>query len=105
MAGPRLVTQPEARPSATEESTSRFEKHFRTQNAALREKFLTDLEAKKRGVTEEKYRIGEVMAELIGPGEHHNRKLVTKQESSARILLEERTAAVTLTNEERADRL
>ena len=95
-AGTRLLTQPRAPPSAAEESTSRFEKQFRTQNAALREKFLTDLEAKKRGVLEEKYRIGEVMAELIGPAEHHNRELVTKQESYERILLEEKTAAVTL---------
>ena len=57
VAGPRLLTQPEAPPSAAEESTSWFEKQFRTQNAALREKGLTDLEAKKRGVMEEKYRI------------------------------------------------
>ena len=105
MAGPRLLTQPEAPPSAAEESTSWFEKQFRTQNAALREKFLKDVEAKRRGVTEDKYRIGEVMAELIGPAEHRNRELVTKQESYERILLEERTAAATLAYEERADRL
>ena len=53
---------------------------------------------------EEKYQIGEEMEELIGPAEHHNRELVTKQESYERILLEEKTAAVTLNNEERADR-
>ena len=53
---------------------------------------------------EEKYRIGEEREELIGPAEHHNRELVTKQESYERILLEEKTAAVTLNNEERADR-
>ena len=95
VAGPRLLTQPEAPPPAAEESTSRFEKRFRTQNAALQEKFLTDLEAKKCGVMEEKYRIGEEIPELIGPAEHHNRELVTKQESYERILLEEKTAAVT----------
>ena len=44
------------------------------------------------------------MAELIGPAQHRNRELVTKQESYERILLEEKTAAVTLNNEERADR-
>ena len=52
----------------------------------------------------EKERIGEVMAELIGPAEHRNRELVTKQESYERILLEEKTAAATLAKEERADR-
>ena len=76
-----MLTQPEAPPSAAEESTPRFDKQFRTQNAALREKFLTDHEARKRGVMEEKYRFGEVMAELIGPAEHHSRELVTKLES------------------------
>ena len=105
VAGPRLLTQPEAPPSAAEGSTSWFEKQFRSQNAALLENFLTDLEAKKRGVTEEKYRIGEVMAELIGPAEHRNRELVTNQVSYERIWLEEKTAAVTLAYEERADRL
>ena len=30
VAGPRLLTQPEAPPPAAEESTSRFEKQFRT---------------------------------------------------------------------------
>ena len=53
---------------------------------------------------EEKYRIGEEMAELIGPAEHHNRELVTKKESYERIVLEEKKAAVTLNKEERADR-
>ena len=48
---------------------------------------------------EEKYRIGEEMEELIRPAEHHNRELVTKQESYERILLEEKTAAVTLNND------
>ena len=62
-----MITQPEAPPPAAEESTSRFEKQFRTQNAALPEKFLVDLEAKKRGVMEEKDRIGQERGELIGP--------------------------------------
>ena len=87
VAGPRLLTQPEAPPPAAEESNSRFEKQFRTHNAAPRVKFLVDLEAKKRGVVEEKYRIGKEMAQLIGPAEHHNRELVTKQESYERIWL------------------
>ena len=51
VAGPRLLTQSEVPPSSAEESTSWFEKHLRSRDAALRENFLADLEAKKRGVT------------------------------------------------------
>ena len=45
------------------------------------------------------------MVELIGPTEHHNRELVTKHDSYERNLLEKKTAAMTLNNEERADRV
>ena len=105
MAGPRLLTQLEPLSAASGELTSWFETKCRSQNAALREKFLTDLGAKKRGVTEEKYQIGEVMAELIGPAEHRSRELTTKQESYERILLEKKAATATLANKERAIRL
>ena len=80
MAGPRLINQPEAPPFSAEESTSWFEKEFRSHNAAVREKFFTELEAKEPGVKEEKYLIGEVMAEIIGPAEHRSPELIAEQE-------------------------